>query len=83
MTKDDTSTTMTLTLEQTDDIAMTIDDVLKDKPDIVKVITNDGNIERSLLLRELLMNAYIRGFFAGMQHTMRDLMSEENGKKGH
>lgn len=51
---------------------MTIDQVLLDKPEIVKVLTCD-NIERQLLLRELLMNCYVRGFFSGMQHAIKDL----------
>jgi hypothetical protein len=68
--------TSSVTLNQTNDIAMTIDDVLKDKPELVKVLTTDS-VERTLLLRELLMNAYVRGFFAGIQHTLKDINSQQ------
>ena len=63
-----------ITLEQTNDIAMSIDQVLLDKPEIVKVLSGE-NIERVLLLRELLMNSYVRGFFSGMQHAMKDALN--------
>lgn len=74
MTNDTSTTSSTsVTLEQTNDIAMTIDQVLADKGEIVKVLTQE-QVERTLLLRELLMNAYVRGFFSGMQHAMKDLL---------
>ena len=71
MSNGGTGDTANLTLEQTNDIAMTIDDVLKDQEKMVKIITGD-NAQRNLLLRELMMNVYIRGFFSGVHNKMID-----------
>lgn len=71
------SETANLSLEQTNDIAMTIDDVLKDQEKMVKIITGD-NVQRNLLLRELMMNVYIRGFFSGVHNKMID--EQEQGE---
>lgn len=67
------ATSTSISLEQTNDIAMTIDEVMQDSNNkkIVEILTN-ATKERELLLRELFMNVYVRGFFAGMQHAMRE-----------
>lgn len=71
--------TANLTLEQTNDIAMTIDDVLKDQEKMVKIITGD-NAQRNLLLRELMMNVYIRGFFSGVHNKMLDVQEADQSR---
>jgi hypothetical protein len=72
------STITNLTLDQTNDIAMSIDEVLTDPNNkkIIDILTA-GTKERELLLKDLFMNVYVRGFFAGMQHAMND-ESREN-----
>lgn len=71
---DEQTGSTSISLEQTQDIAMSIDQVLEDKPEIVKVLTT-GSVDRQLLLRELLMNSYVRGFFSGMKHAMEDIFN--------
>jgi hypothetical protein len=80
MSSDDSSI-HNLTLEQTNDIAMTIDDVLSDSTNmkIVEILTA-SNVERTLLLRELLMNAYIRGFFSGVHHKALDVEESKQSR---
>lgn len=70
---DPNTTSTSLTLDQTNDIAMSIDEVLTDPNNkkIVDILTA-GKKERELLLKDLFMNVYVRGFFAGMQHAMND-----------
>lgn len=68
----DENTVTSITLEQTADIAMSIDEVLAEHDKIINMLTA-GKKDRMLLLRDLLMNAYVRGFFAGMQHTLKDI----------
>ena len=70
-----------ITLEQTNDIAMTIDQVVNDKPELVKLLTNEM-VERQLILRELLMNAYVRGFFSGVQNTLLEAKKNAEGTGG-
>lgn len=64
--------------DQTGDIAMTIEDALKERQDIVAKLTN-GEPDAIKMLRELSMGIYVRGFFAGMRHTMMD--QEEKAKE--
>ena len=66
-------TSVTMTIEQTNDIAMTIDEVLNDPGNkkMAETLTG-GALEREMVLKDLFMNVYVRGFFAGMQHAMRD-----------
>ena len=73
MENDPSQTSTTMTIEQTNDIAMSIDEVLTDPGNkkMVDVLTG-GAKERELLLKDLFMNIYVRGFFAGMQHAMKD-----------
>lgn len=76
MADDDPNVTGSFNLAQTNDIAMDIDEVLNDKAEVIKVLTNNTR-ERMLLVKDLLMNAYVRGFFAGMQHTLADLNAQQ------
>lgn len=48
----------------TSEMGLVVHEIIKDREDEVKVITG-GNLERQLLVRELMMHAYIRGFFDG------------------
>lgn len=64
--------------DQTGDIAMTIEDALKERQDIVAKLTK-MQPEAIKMLRELTMGVYVRGFFAGMRHTMMD--QEEKDKE--
>lgn len=63
--------------EKTQEVGMSIDTILEQKAEIVNVLTSDV-VERKLLLKELMITAYIGGFFAGTNHAHRDSERHEN-----
>lgn len=62
---DANETTISLMIDKTAEVGATIENILTQKGEIVKVLTNDV-VERKLLLKELMMSAYIGGFFTGI-----------------
>jgi len=65
MMADANETTISLMIDKTAEVGATIENILTQKGEIVKVLTNDV-VERKLLLKELMMSAYIGGFFTGI-----------------
>jgi len=72
MNSNDTSTINTVT----DDIRMTIDDVLTVKNDLVNQVLG-GDASRLPVLKELLIAIYIRGFFTGAHYQEADSMGND------
>lgn len=55
----------------TDDIRVTLDDVLTSNKEVVQILIGHRPENRAIL-RELLMDIYIRGFFTGVRHKEED-----------
>jgi hypothetical protein len=79
---DDTVTTRLIAGDKTQEVGLTVDTIMKEKREVIDVLANAGrrstdgeshNIERRLLIKELLITAYITGFFAGTSSAHRDL----------
>lgn len=62
---DPNETTVSLMMDRTAEVGATIENILQQKGEIVNVLTHDV-VERKLLLKELMMSAYIGGFFTGI-----------------
>ena len=60
-----------ISITQTDDIKVMIDDVMTANGPIVAKILK-GQPENAMILRELMINIYIRGFFCGVHHRNND-----------
>jgi len=52
------------TAQQTSEMGLAVHEIIKQRADEAKVLTG-GDLSRQLILRELMMHAYINGFFAG------------------
>jgi hypothetical protein len=50
--------------EFTSSMGLVVHEIIKDRQDEVNAVTG-GSLERQLLIRELMMHSYIRGFFDG------------------
>lgn len=64
-------------IEKTQEVGMSVDHILDGKQEIVELLAG-GMTERKLLLKELMITAYIGGFFAGTSHAHRDAERPEN-----
>lgn len=71
------STGETTIIDKTQEVGLSIDHMLQQKPEIVELLTG-GMTERKLLLKEIMIMAYIGGFFAGTAHANKDPDRHEN-----
>ncbi len=67
----------TTIIDRTQEVGLSVDHMLQQKPEIVELLTG-GMMERKLLLKEIMIMAYIGGFFAGTAHANKD-----EGRDGH
>lgn len=68
-----------ITITATDDIRIMIDEVMTTNEPIVQKLLR-GQPENAEILRELMINMYIRGFFCGAHHKETDLLVTHNQK---
>jgi hypothetical protein len=72
--------------DKTQEVGMTVDNLMKEKKEVIDALVGgharragDGDdIARRLLLKELLITAYITGFFAGTSSAHRDIAKTES-----
>lgn len=81
-----TDTTRLMVGDKTQEVSLTIDNLMREKKEVIDVLSSAGrragdpdhSVERRLLIKELLITAYITGFFAGTSSAHRDLAKTES-----
>lgn len=72
MSEGETTVRLMTGADATQEVGMTIENIMKEKKEIIDVLAN-GNVERRLLIKELMITGYITGFFAGTASAHRDI----------
>lgn len=57
--------------EQTQEVALHVDSIMREKAEVIDFFCQDIP-ERMLLLKELMLTVYISGFFAGVRNAAKD-----------
>jgi len=63
--------------DKTAEVGITVDTVMREKKEIIECLTR-GSMEKKLLIKELMITAYITGFFAGTASAHRDYAKTES-----